>query len=259
MIILTQKINVFGYLEADLFDLFAEEDEQSEGNHKDDTRSSEENDGPHVDASTSDAEALELSSRNAFEPTETEKDMAEVSTSDLGLMSEQTNHGDDHEVDESRIREDSSSSQVHQEAASTENKDSSFITKAEMTVSDIEGENIVDQLKRQIEHDHKCLNSLYKELEEERNAASIAAEEAMAMITRLQEEKAALRMEALHYLRMMEEQAAYDTQALERANDLLAERERELQDLEYELEAYRNNYDDEPEEDDVQQTSDQDN
>lgn len=258
MIILAQKFDVFGYLKADLFDVIAAEDEQSEANHKDDSRSSEENDVRHIDASTSDAEHVELSSRNAFEPTKIENDVAEVSTSDLGLTSEETSHVGDHKVDESRIREDSSSSQVHWEAAPSESKDSSFITKAEMTVSDIEGENVVDQLKRQIEHDHKCLNSLYKELEEERNAAAIAAEEAMAMITRLQEEKAALRMEALHYLRMMEEQAAYDTQALERANDLLAERERELQDLEYELEAYRN-YDDEPEEDDVQQTSDQEN
>ncbi|KAL9168786.1 hypothetical protein ABFS82_04G038000 [Erythranthe guttata] len=115
------------------------------------------------------------------------------------------------------------------------------------TLSDVEGENIVDRLKRQIEHDRTCMNSLYKDLEEERNASAIAANQAMAMITRLQEEKAALHMEALQYLRMMEEQAEYDLEALERANDLLADKEKELQDLEVEVEFYRNNFLDESE------------
>ncbi|KAG8389245.1 hypothetical protein BUALT_Bualt02G0208800 [Buddleja alternifolia] len=108
-----------------------------------------------------------------------------------------------------------------------ENNDSSY--ESVDTVSDVEGENN-DTLKRQVEHDKRCLNSLYKELEEERNASAIAANQAMAMI----------HMEALQYLRMMEEQAQHDMEALERANDLLTERERELQDVEDELEFYRN-------------------
>ncbi|XP_059627265.1 myosin-binding protein 1-like [Cornus florida] len=108
------------------------------------------------------------------------------------------------------------------------------------TISEIEGESVVERLRRQIEHDKRCMSALYKELEEERNAASDAANEAMAMITRLQEEKAALHMEALQYLRMMEEQAEYDMDALEKANDLLAEKDKEIQDLEAELEFYKN-------------------
>jgi len=48
------------------------------------------------------------------------------------------------------------------------------------------------------------------ELEEERSAAAIAANQMMAMINRLQEEKAAIQMEALQYQRMMEEQSEYD-------------------------------------------------
>ncbi|KAJ6877134.1 hypothetical protein NC651_030000 [Populus alba x Populus x berolinensis] len=78
-------------------------------------------------------------------------------------------------------------------------------------VSEIEGESAVDRLKRQVEHDKKLLSALYKELEEERNASTIAANQAMAMITRLQEEKATLHMEALQYLRMMEEQSEKET------------------------------------------------
>lgn len=116
------------------------------------------------------------------------------------------------------------------------------------SMTEIEGESIVDQLKRQIEYDKKCMDDLQKELEEERNASAIAANEAMSMITRLQEEKATLQMEALQYLRMMEEQAEYDNEEFEKVNDLLTEKEKEIQDLEAELEYYmlNSNLTDEP-------------
>ncbi|KAG8482649.1 hypothetical protein CXB51_024328 [Gossypium anomalum] len=94
-------------------------------------------------------------------------------------------------------------------------------------VSEIEGENVVDWLKRQVEHDRKLLSALYKELEEERNASAVATDQAMAMITRMQEEKATLQMEALQHLRMMEELAEYDMEALQNTNDHLAEKERD--------------------------------
>ncbi|XP_059598490.1 myosin-binding protein 1 isoform X2 [Vitis vinifera] len=112
-------------------------------------------------------------------------------------------------------------------------------------VSEIEGESMVDRLKRQVEHDRKTIIALYKELDEERNASAISANQAMAMITRLQEEKAALHMEALQYLRMMEEQSEYDMEALQKTNDLLTEKEKEMQDLEAELEFYRKKFPDE--------------
>ena len=93
----------------------------------------------------------------------------------------------------------------------------------------------------------KCNDSLQKEVEEERNASGVATNEAMSMITRLQEEKATLQMEALKYYRMMEKQPEYDTDELEKVNGLLIEKEKEIQDLEVELEFYRSNMaDDEP-------------
>ncbi|KAK4427669.1 putative myosin-binding protein 4 [Sesamum alatum] len=112
------------------------------------------------------------------------------------------------------------------------------------TISEIEGESVEDRLKRQVEHDKKMMSTLYKELEEERNAAAIAANQSMAMITRLQEEKAALHMEALQCLRMMDEQAEHDDEALQQANDLLTDKEKQIQDLEYELELYKNQFGD---------------
>lgn len=114
------------------------------------------------------------------------------------------------------------------------------------SLAEIEGESAIDRLKRQIEMDRKSMIVLYKELEEERNASAIAANQAMAMINRLQEEKASMQMEASQYLRMMEEQTEYDQEALQKLNDLLAEKDDEIQDLEATVDLYRMQYGDEP-------------
>uniref|UniRef100_A0A0D9VPW3 GTD-binding domain-containing protein n=1 Tax=Leersia perrieri TaxID=77586 RepID=A0A0D9VPW3_9ORYZ len=105
--------------------------------------------------------------------------------------------------------------------------------------SDDEGESSLECLKQRVEIGKKKMSILYKELEAERSASAVAASEAMAMINRLQEEKASMHMEALQYLRMMEEQADHDQEAIERLNDMLTEREKEMLDLEAELENYR--------------------
>ena len=102
-------------------------------------------------------------------------------------------------------------------------------------ISEIEGENQDDRMKRQLEIDRKSMVLLYKELEEERNASAISANQAMAMITRLQEEKAAMHMEALQYQRMMEEQSEYDQEAVQRLNDALNQKEAELEDAKAEV------------------------
>ncbi|XP_010274744.1 PREDICTED: myosin-binding protein 2 [Nelumbo nucifera] len=109
-------------------------------------------------------------------------------------------------------------------------------------ISDFEaGEGVltVDRMKSVLKAERKALNALYAELEEERSASAIAANQTMAMITRLQEEKAAMQMEALQYQRMMEEQSEYDQEALQLLNELMVKREKEKQDLEKELEVYR--------------------
>ncbi|KAG5587388.1 hypothetical protein H5410_047822 [Solanum commersonii] len=174
------------------------------------------------------------------------KSLPQLSTSVMDELQTASLRNHDHSDD--RQRSDASSSDgVHvvQTSTITGRDDSGNESADGFSVSDIEDESIVDRLKRQIEHDQRYINSLYKELEEERSASAIATNQAMAMITRLQEEKASLHMEALQYLRMMEEQAEYDMEALERANDQLADREKELQDLEEELLEYKNNIPDE--------------
>ncbi|XP_062080676.1 myosin-binding protein 1-like [Humulus lupulus] len=165
----------------------------------------------------------------------------DTSTQGIDLSLKNTRRWE-HDHGDVQITSSSDDIQIFRRSASVE---SSLESLDAGNVSEIEGESITDRLRRQVEYDRKCIKSLYKELGEERSAASVAANQAMAMITRLQEEKSALHMEALQYLRMMEEQAEYDVDALQKANDLLAEREKEMQDMEAELEFYRLNFPDE--------------
>ncbi|EER93280.1 probable myosin-binding protein 5 [Sorghum bicolor] len=103
---------------------------------------------------------------------------------------------------------------------------------SESMVNEAEGECTIDQLKQQIELDRKSISRLWKELEEERNASAVAANQTMAMITRLQEEKAAMQMEALQYQRMMEEQSEYDREDLQKMTGV-------VQNLQAEIEGYK--------------------
>ncbi|RZC61235.1 hypothetical protein C5167_022996 [Papaver somniferum] len=102
-----------------------------------------------------------------------------------------------------------------------------------------DGNMTIEKLKSALKAEHKALTALYAELEEERSASAIAANQTMAMITRLQEEKSAMQMEALQYQRMMDEQSEYDQEALQLLNELMVKREREKQEMEKELEIYR--------------------
>ncbi|KAM7475579.1 hypothetical protein LguiB_022822 [Lonicera macranthoides] len=111
-------------------------------------------------------------------------------------------------------------------------------------INEADSDSILHRLKRQVNLDRKSLIALYMELDEERSAAAVAANNAMAMITRLQAEKAAVQMEALQYQRMMEEQAEYDEEALQVMKDMLLKREDEIKVLEADLDVYRERYGD---------------
>lgn len=97
----------------------------------------------------------------------------------------------------------------------------------------------IEELKMELKAKQEALSALYTELEEERNAAAVAASQTMTMMTRLQQEKAAMQMEARQYQRMMEEQSEYDQEALQLLNDLMVKKEKEKLELEKELEIYR--------------------
>ncbi|KAH8487049.1 hypothetical protein H0E87_025869 [Populus deltoides] len=106
----------------------------------------------------------------------------------------------------------------------------------------VDDDSILHHLKKQVRLDRKLLMALYMELDEERSASAVAANNAMAMITWLQAERAAVQMEAIQYQRMMEEQAEYDQEALQATRDILSKREEQIKGLEFELMAYRENY-----------------
>ncbi|KAK6134185.1 hypothetical protein DH2020_032075 [Rehmannia glutinosa] len=135
---------------------------------------------------------------------------------------------------------DHSPMQVEEHMMNNEPSDEEFMD--ESFTSELEenyGVVTIEHLKSALREERKTLQALYVELEEERNASSEAANQTMAMINRLQEEKAAMQMEAFQYQRMMEEQSEYDQEALQLLNDLMVKREKEKQELEKELEVYK--------------------
>lgn len=97
----------------------------------------------------------------------------------------------------------------------------------------------VEILEQVLEEERAARASLALELEKERNAAASAADEALNMILRLQEEKASIEMEARQYQRMIEEKSAFDAEEMSILKEILLRREREKHFLEKEVDTYR--------------------
>ncbi|XP_052210089.1 myosin-binding protein 7-like [Diospyros lotus] len=106
-------------------------------------------------------------------------------------------------------------------------------------VARVETENERDALREMVNSQQQTIQDLILELEEERNAASTAANEAMSMILRLQREKAEIQMEARQFKRLTEEKMAHDQQELSALEDLLYKREQAIQSLYCEVQAYK--------------------
>ncbi|KAK7396801.1 hypothetical protein VNO78_17960 [Psophocarpus tetragonolobus] len=106
-------------------------------------------------------------------------------------------------------------------------------------VARVEIGNECDALREAVSSQQKSIQDLYVELEEERNAASSAANETMSMILRLQREKAELQMEARQFKRLVEERTTHDHQELLALEDLLYRREQAIHSLTCEVQAYK--------------------
>nr|KYP71156.1 hypothetical protein KK1_010400 [Cajanus cajan] len=106
-------------------------------------------------------------------------------------------------------------------------------------VARVEIGNECDALREAVSSQQKSIQDLYEELEEERNAASTAANETMSMILRLQREKAELQMEARQFKRFVEERTSHDHHELLALEDLLYQREQAIQSLSCEVQAYK--------------------
>lgn len=99
------------------------------------------------------------------------------------------------------------------------------------------------ELLEALQSERETLTALHNELEQERNCSATAASEALAMISRLQEEKAAVQLEARQFQRMVLEKAMYDQEAIEVLNELLVSREEEKLALEEEIRVCREKLD----------------
>ncbi|XP_077245215.1 myosin-binding protein 7-like [Tasmannia lanceolata] len=107
------------------------------------------------------------------------------------------------------------------------------------SVARVEIENECVALRETLNSQQQLIQELYTDLEEERNASSSAANEAMSMILRLQREKAEVQMEARQFKRFVEERMAYDQQQLLALEDVLYKRDQIIQSITCEVQAYR--------------------
>ncbi|XP_039114615.1 myosin-binding protein 7-like isoform X1 [Dioscorea cayenensis subsp. rotundata] len=103
----------------------------------------------------------------------------------------------------------------------------------------VEAENEIMALREALVKHQQTIHDLYAELEEERNASSTAASEAMSMILRLQREKAEAQMEARQFKRLAEEKMAHDQQEIIALEDLLFKRDQGIQSLSNDLQTLR--------------------
>ncbi|KAG6503977.1 myosin-binding protein 7-like [Zingiber officinale] len=112
-------------------------------------------------------------------------------------------------------------------------------TGAASGVARVEIGNEAAALREALVSHQQTVQKLQAELEEEQNASSSAAQEAMSMIVRLQHEKAEAIMESRQFKRLTEEKMTHDQQEVASLEDLLFKREQAMQALSCEVQAYR--------------------
>ncbi|XP_061989908.1 uncharacterized protein LOC133708461 [Rosa rugosa] len=100
-------------------------------------------------------------------------------------------------------------------------------------------ETDITALTEALKSQQQLLQMLYADLDQEREASSTAADEALSMILRLQGEKSAVKMEANQYKRLAEEKICHAEEALAIFEDLIYQKEMEIASLEFQLQAYR--------------------
>ncbi|KAM3683860.1 hypothetical protein ACB098_12G179600 [Castanea mollissima] len=115
-----------------------------------------------------------------------------------------------------------------------------YITNApdNMEIVGNEADNI-RMLELALKEEKAAHAALILELEKERAAAASAADEAMSMISRLNQDKASVEMESRQYQRMIEEKCDYDEEEMNILKEILFRREMENHFLEKKIEEYR--------------------
>ncbi|KAG6499831.1 hypothetical protein ZIOFF_039626 [Zingiber officinale] len=96
-------------------------------------------------------------------------------------------------------------------------------------------------IMKEVLQQHILIRKLYMEIEEERDASATAASEALAMILRLQEEKAAEKLEACQYRRLAEEKLHHVQQSLIILEEAMEDKEIEISMLNHQIQVYKRN------------------
>lgn len=94
-------------------------------------------------------------------------------------------------------------------------------------------------LRKLVKIERRRANAAYTELEKERTASSSAADEAMAMILRLQSEKSSVEIQSNQYRRVAEQKQDYDQSVIESLRLIIREQESERVLLQDRLRMYR--------------------
>lgn len=94
-------------------------------------------------------------------------------------------------------------------------------------------------LRKMVKQERQRGDAAYAELEKERMAATTAADEAMAMIHRLQNEKCVVEMEANQYRRLVEEKQIHDQEVIQSLRWIIMKHELERSYMEDHLKFYK--------------------
>jgi len=110
---------------------------------------------------------------------------------------------------------------------------------SETQVQDVDEVFDVKTLRNLIKIERRKANAAFAELDKERIAASSSAEEAMAMILRLQSEKSSAEIQANQFRRVAEQKLEYDDEVIESLEWTITRHESHRSVLEEQLRVYR--------------------
>ncbi|KAK4727792.1 hypothetical protein R3W88_032709 [Solanum pinnatisectum] len=119
----------------------------------------------------------------------------------------------------------------------------------------------IESLQEMLCVQEQLIEKLYNELDEESEASSSAATEALSMVVRLQGEKAAEEMEAEQYKRFVEEKMSHAEESLSVLQELIDQKQMEIAELDHHAQVYRNKlvsmgYDDDIDDSDLEYLDD---
>lgn len=106
-------------------------------------------------------------------------------------------------------------------------------------IARVELENEAAALREALARHQQTILDLCTELEAERNSSATATTETLAMILRLQREKADVQIEATQFKRFAEEKMTHDQQEISELEEMLFKKDQALQSLSCEVQAYK--------------------